>query len=105
MPQKSFISILFSPAFNGLLAYFLTDEERTQTGFWDSPKFTEPVRDTTWLTPQVFFLLTQLGDLVLPASNAKKAVLLETRIIVLPQRECSINNEEVSAYTMILSNH
>lgn len=52
-----------------------------------------------------FFLLTRLGDLVLPASNAKKAVLLETHIIVLPQRECSINNEEISAYTMILSNH
>lgn len=60
MPQKSFISILFSLAFNGLPAYFLTDEERTQTGFWDSPKSTEPVRDTAWLTPQVFFLLTQL---------------------------------------------
>jgi len=51
MPQKSFISTPFSPAFNNLLAYFLTDEERTQTGFWDSPKTTEPVRDTVWLTP------------------------------------------------------
>ena len=28
--------------------------------FPDSPKSTEPVRDTAWLTPQVFFLLTQL---------------------------------------------
>lgn len=44
-PQKSLISIPFSLAFNVLLAYFLTDEKR-EPRQGDSPKSTEPVRDT-----------------------------------------------------------